>query len=138
MLGEITCGVQRDAWCGNAVVGHPAQRQVGEQEVGVSLDAGDQARLRRIEAELVAADPVLAGRFRRWQPEFAVVPPWVLVVFLVGFTTWMVSPTVGAVIAVVAACRAARHRARRGAGRHVDELWGRRRPHPPALPWGGA
>jgi hypothetical protein len=108
-------------------------RRTVEKVVRVSLDAGDQARLRRIEAELVAADPALAGRFRRWESDVVVVPLWVLIVFLVGFSTWMVAPTMGAVIAVVAACRAARHRARHGAGRHIDELWGRGgRRHPPA------
>ena len=83
----------------------------------VSLDAGDRARLRRIEAELAAADPALATRFRRWTrpsepepigPGWSVVPPWMLMVLLVGFTTWMVAPAVGAAIAVLGWARIAR------------------------------
>jgi Protein of unknown function (DUF3040) len=101
----------------------------------VSLDAGDRARLRRIEAALTAADPRLAGEFRRWKPSsgpapigpgWTVVPAWVLVVFLLGFTTWMVAPAVGAAVAVYGCARIARrwaqdaHRRRQGASRGHD------------------
>ena len=80
----------------------------------MSLDAGDRARLRRIEEELAAADPALVGRFRGWEPlgvpeaigpGWSVMPAWVLLVFLVGFTTWMAAPVVGAAIAVIGCTR---------------------------------
>jgi Protein of unknown function (DUF3040) len=102
----------------------------------VSLDAGDRARLMRIEAELAAADPALARRFRRWKssgghevvaPGWSAVPGWALVVFLVGFTTWMVAPAVGSAVAVVACCGAARRWARNQEARPGDLLpWGRK------------
>jgi len=100
----------------------------------VSLDAGDRARLMRIEAELAAADPALARRFRRWKssdglevagPGWSAVPTWMVVVFLVGFTTWMVAPAVGSAVAVVACCGAARRWARN------QEAW-----RGDLLPWG--
>lgn len=102
----------------------------------MSLDAGDQARLMRIEAELAAADPALARRFRRWKssgghevvgPGWSAVPGWALMVFLVGFTTWMVAPAVGSAVAVVACCAAARRWARKQEARPGDLLpWGRK------------
>jgi hypothetical protein len=63
----------------------------------------------RMEAELAETDPALVERFRRWKrtgpapvrPGWCVAPPWTLMVFLVGFMTWMVSPVVGGVIATV-------------------------------------
>jgi hypothetical protein len=100
----------------------------------VSLDAGDQARLRRIEAALEAADPALAVRFRRWRPSgeqvmpgpgWSEAPVWVAMVFLVGFTTWMVAPAVGAAIAVAGGCWAARRWARRQEGQRGGRFWGR-------------
>lgn len=99
----------------------------------MSLDAGDRARLMRIEAELAAADPALARNFRRWKssgghevagPGWSTMPEWVLVVFLVGFTTWMVAPAVGSAVAVVACCWAARRWARKQEVRRGDLLWG--------------
>jgi Protein of unknown function (DUF3040) len=99
----------------------------------VSLNAGDQARLRRIEAALEAADPALAVRFRRWSPSgeqatpgpgWSEAPVWVAMVFLVGFTTWMVAPAVGVAIAVVGGCCAVRRWARTQEGRR-GRFWGR-------------
>ena len=101
----------------------------------MSLDAGDRARLMRIEAELAAADPALARRFRRWKssgghevvaPGWSSVPGWALVVFLVGFTTWMVAPAVGSAVAVVACCGAARRWARNQESRGDLLPWGRK------------
>jgi len=55
------------------------------------------------------------------------VPGWALVVFLVGFTTWMVAPAVGSAVAVVACCGAARRWARKQESRRGDLLpWGRK------------
>ena len=52
---------------------------------------------------------------------------WALVVFLVGFTTWMVAPAVGSAVAVVACCGAARRWARKQEARRGDLLpWGRK------------
>jgi hypothetical protein len=77
--------------------------------------------LRRIEAGLAVADPDLARRFRRWErsggSDWTVVPCWMAVVFLVGFTTWAVAPAVGVAIAVVGCCRIARDWARQTEGR---------------------
>jgi DUF3040 family protein len=79
----------------------------------MALDAGDQARLRRIEAELSASDPALARRFRRWRPTgrpmlvrpgWTVVPDWMLVVFVCGFATWVLGPALGGAVLVVGGC----------------------------------
>jgi Protein of unknown function (DUF3040) len=83
----------------------------------VALDPGDRDRLTQIEIELAETDPDLAKRFRRWKspagPQvdgggWSVVPPWMLMVFLVGFTSWMVTPVLGCMVAVVAGCWVAR------------------------------
>lgn len=90
-------------------------------------DADDAIRLKRIERDLVKADPVLAEALRRWQPppectspEWSTVPAWALMVFLVGFATWIIGPAAGmatALIMVVCWARSAdgRSRWRRGA-----------------------
>jgi Protein of unknown function (DUF3040) len=80
----------------------------------VALDAEDQARLSRIESDLASADPALATRLRSWRPSaqqratppgWSVAPGWMLAVFLVGFTGWVLSPVVGALVVVgLAAC----------------------------------
>lgn len=92
----------------------------------MDLGSGDDARLGGIEARLTESDPLLAERFRRWAPGrggslpegWSAVPAWSFVVFLVGFCAWVVSPAVGALVAVAgAACgvRAAMDRAHRRA-----------------------
>ena len=94
----------------------------------VSLDAGDRARLRRIEAELAAADPALAQRFRRWKPPSAgwtVLPAWALLVFVIGFTTWMVAPAVGVVVAVIACAPIAQRWAKERCSRRDGWVRGR-------------
>jgi hypothetical protein len=97
----------------------------------VALDAGDRARLRQIEAELAAADPALVGRFRQWKPTrkheaigpgWSVVPPWVVLVFLVGFIGWTVAPAAGAAVAVAGCARIVRSRLRRGPGRRGNRF----------------
>jgi hypothetical protein len=60
----------------------------------------------RMEAELAEADPALVERFRRWtttpdRPGWCVAPPWTLMVFLVGFVTWVVAPVAGGVVAAI-------------------------------------
>jgi hypothetical protein len=79
----------------------------------MALDAGDQARLRRIEADLSESDPVLAEKFRRWRPSgrsvltrpgWTVVPDWMLVVFLCGSVTWVLGPALGSAVLVVGGC----------------------------------
>jgi hypothetical protein len=89
----------------------------------MALDAGDRARLRQIEAELAAADPALVGRFRQWTPArgqeaigpgWSVVPPWVALVFLVGFVSWAVAPVAGAAVAVIGCGGIVRSRPWRG------------------------
>jgi hypothetical protein len=75
----------------------------------MTLGPRDRDRLMRMEAELADSDPALVARFRRafaWKhapvrPDWCVAPPWTLMVFLVGFTTWVVSPVVGTVVAAV-------------------------------------
>jgi hypothetical protein len=100
----------------------------------VELDAGDRARLRRIEAELAADDPALVGRFRQWEPAsgqeaigpgWSVVPPWVVLVFLVGFLSWTGAPVVGAAVAVIGCVRIARTWPQRGLVRRDTRLWSR-------------
>lgn len=75
----------------------------------MALDGRDRARLERIELELASSDPALAARFRRWAPPrapralapgWSVVPGWALVVFLIGFTTWVGAPVLGVFVAV--------------------------------------
>lgn len=75
----------------------------------MALDAGDGARLRRIEVGLVHDDPLFVARFRSWRPSsgpgvppgWSVLPPWVAVVFLIGLTTWMLTPGVGVIVLLV-------------------------------------
>ncbi len=77
----------------------------------MSVGPGDGARLRRIEDELVRDDPSLVAHFRSWRtPEgppagWSVVPPWAAAVFLVGMTTWMVTPLIGSIVGVALAVR---------------------------------
>ena len=75
----------------------------------MALDAEDQARLQRIESDLISADPALARRFRSWQPSsrqrpllpgWSSLPGWATAVFLVAFTGWVLSPVLG-VVAVI-------------------------------------
>jgi hypothetical protein len=89
--------------------------------------------LRRIEAALEIADPALAVRVRRWRPSsehepigpgWSEPPAWVLMVFLVGFATWMVAPAVGVAIAVAGCCWGVRRWTRRHEVRRGDQLWG--------------
>ena len=100
----------------------------------MSLDEGGRARLRRIEEELAAADPALVGRFRRWEsaggpeaigPGWSVVPAWVLLVLLVGFTTWMAAPVVGAAVAVIGCARMLRRWPGRNQVRPGARFWNR-------------
>jgi Protein of unknown function (DUF3040) len=104
----------------------------------VALDPGDRARLTRIESELADADPDLAKRLRGWrasadpaavQPGWSVAPPWMIVVFLVAFGSWVVTPAIGGVIAVTAGCWVLRRRTRHlrgdGRARRVDPDDGR-------------
>jgi hypothetical protein len=73
-------------------------------EVGMSVGAGDGARLRRIEDGLARDDPSLVAHFRSWRspdgppPGWSVLPPWVAAVFLFAMTTWMLGPVVGSVV----------------------------------------
>ncbi len=72
----------------------------------MSVGAGDGARLRRIEDELVRDDPSLVAHFRAWRtpegppPGWTVLPPWAAAALLVGMTTWMLSPVVGSIVCV--------------------------------------
>lgn len=100
----------------------------------MSLDARDRARLRRIEAELEATDRVLARQFRRWRPSsgpapagpgWSVAPRWMLVVFLVGFTSWIAGPAVGVAVTVLTCWRPAWRRVRHGRDQHRDRVQGR-------------
>lgn len=73
----------------------------------MAREAGDPARLRRIEDELERADPELAETFRRWQPRgsgftargWSAVPLWMVFVFLVAFATWTMAPLLGVLAA---------------------------------------
>ena len=78
----------------------------------MALDAGDRARLERIESGLTHDDPALVQQFRSWRPSsgqrpllpgWSVVPGWAGLVFLVAFCTWMVSPVLGVLLVVVGA-----------------------------------
>ena len=73
----------------------------------MALDAGDLARLQRIEAVLAHDDPALVEQLRSWRPSplapgWSVVPLWASLAFLVGFSSWMLSPFVGLTVVVVA------------------------------------
>jgi hypothetical protein len=76
----------------------------------VALDAGDRARLQRIESRLAQDDPRLVARFRSWRPTegpssmapgWSAAPLWALLVFLAAFGAWMADPSLGAVVVVV-------------------------------------
>jgi len=74
----------------------------------MNFDAGDRARLKLIERQLLRDDPRLADAFEQWAEPAAdgrdgmtVVPAWALAVFLVGFATWVVGPLPGLIAAVV-------------------------------------
>lgn len=76
----------------------------------MALDAEDRARLQGIESGLTQDDPVLVQQFRAWRPSsggrpllpgWSVVPLWALLVFLVAFCTWLVSPVFGVLVVVV-------------------------------------
>jgi len=77
----------------------------------MSVGAGDEARLRRIESELVQDDPSFVARFRSFPPAdgpgvlpgWSVVPPRVAMAFLVGLATWMLTPVIGAILVVTLA-----------------------------------
>lgn len=96
------------------------------QEVGgVALDAGDRARLQRIESGLKRDDPGLAQQFRSWRPSsgggpllpgWSAAPEWMLIVFVVASCTWAVSPVLGVLVAVVAGVGRLLARAGRRAG----------------------
>lgn len=102
----------------------------------MGLDREDRARLTRIETELSAADPALAGTFHGFPPTgagadaqaaatasgWSALPAWVLVAFLVGFVAWVVGPAAGVVTLLigggwVALRRSGRLGKRRHAGR---------------------
>ena len=76
----------------------------------MALDAEDLARLQRIESGLTNDDPALVRQFRSWRPSsgerpllpgWSVVPRWVLLVFLVAFFGWVLSPGFGLLVAVI-------------------------------------
>ena len=80
----------------------------------MALDAEDRARLQRIESGLTNDDPALVRQFRSWRPSsgerplspgWSVVPRWVLLVFLVAFCGWVLSPGIGVLVALVAGAR---------------------------------
>jgi hypothetical protein len=87
----------------------------------VALDAGDRDRLRRIEAKLAEADPALVGLFQRWRPAsgprpiwpgWSVLPGWMLMVFVVGFVTWVAGPALGGAVAAISCSWAGLRRTR--------------------------
>ena len=76
----------------------------------MDLDAGDRARLQRIESGLMDDDPALVQQFRSWSPPsgrvppgpgWSVVPLWALCVFFVALCTWAVSPVLGALVVAI-------------------------------------
>ena len=74
----------------------------------MSLDAQDGARLRRIEFGLTRDDPSFVARIRSWRPEpgvppgWTTVPRWAALAFLVGLSTWMLTPVLGTIVLVLA------------------------------------
>ena len=90
----------------------------------MSVGAGDGSRLRRIEDELLRDDPSFVARFRSWGPAdgpgvlpgWSVLPRWIAVIFLVGLTTWLLSPVLGTVVAAVGGLWWLRKRAAARAG----------------------
>lgn len=91
----------------------------------MALDAGDRARLQRIESGLTRDDPGLAQQFRSWRPPsggrplvpgWSVAPEWMLLVFVVATCTWAVSPVLGVLVALVAGVGRLLSRAGRRAG----------------------
>lgn len=82
----------------------------------MALDAGDRARLQGIESRLADDDPALARRFRSWRPSaderpllpgWSVVPRWALLVLLLAFGAWTVSPMLAVLVVVIGGARPA-------------------------------
>jgi Protein of unknown function (DUF3040) len=73
----------------------------------LALHGQDRARLRQIEARLALDDPTFVARLRAWRPpagrqsapdEYSTLRSWMVVVFLVGFATWVLAPPVGVLV----------------------------------------